>query len=119
MDRLVKAERELKQACERCPDVFAEYQSADMNLHILSNKHEYAIDVSVDGRDIIVKVPEDAQGNVTVTIEGKNYTAKVENGTAIINVPDLTPGKHNITVSYGDEKYSPEENSTVIDVVND
>ena len=41
MDRLVKAERELKQACESCPDVFSEYQSADMNLHILSNKHEF------------------------------------------------------------------------------
>jgi hypothetical protein len=78
----------------------------------------YLIDVSVDGKDIIVKLPEDAQGNVTVNIDGKNYTAKVENGTAIINVPDLTPGKHNITVSYGDEKYSPEENSTVIDVPN-
>ena len=85
----------------------------------VSKVEHYPIDVSVDGRDIIVKVPEDAQGNVTVTIEGKNYTAKVENGTAIINVPDLTPGKHNITVSYGDEKYSPEENSTVIDVVNE
>ena len=41
MDRLVRAERELKQACEKCPNVFAEYQSADMNLHILSNKHEF------------------------------------------------------------------------------
>ena len=41
MDRLVKAERELKQACERCPEVFSEYQTADMNLHILSNKHEF------------------------------------------------------------------------------
>ena len=42
MDRLVKAERELKQACEKCPDVFTQYQSADMNLHILSNKHEFS-----------------------------------------------------------------------------
>ena len=41
MDRLVRAERELKQACEKCPNVFAEYQSADMNLHILSNRHEF------------------------------------------------------------------------------
>ena len=41
MDRLVKAERELKQACEKCPEVFSEYQTADMNLHILSNKHEF------------------------------------------------------------------------------
>ena len=41
MDRHVRSERELKQACEECPDVFAEYQSADMNLHILSNKHEF------------------------------------------------------------------------------
>ena len=41
MNRLVKAERELKQACENYPEVFSEYQTADMNLHILSNKHEF------------------------------------------------------------------------------
>ena len=41
MDRLVRAERALKEACEKCPNVFAEYQSADMNLHILSNRHEF------------------------------------------------------------------------------
>ena len=41
MDRLLRAERALKEACERCPDIFSEYQSADMNLHILSNKHEF------------------------------------------------------------------------------
>ena len=79
---------------------------------------DYPINVTVDGKDITITLPEDAEGNVTVIIDGKNYTAEVENGTAVINVPDLEPGEHNITVIYGDDKYSPESNSTVIDVPN-
>jgi len=79
---------------------------------------DYPINVTVDGKDITITLPEDAEGNVTVIIDGKNYTAEVENGTAVINVPDLDPGEHNITVIYGDDKYSPESNSTVIDVPN-
>ena len=53
MDRLVRAERSLKEACERCPDVFAEYQSADMNLHILSNKHEFTQGLSVGAQLVL------------------------------------------------------------------
>jgi len=79
---------------------------------------DYPINVTVDGKDITVNLPDDAEGNVTVIIDGRNYTAKVENSTAVIHDPELKPGKHNITVIYGDEKYSPEENSSVIDVAN-
>lgn len=84
----------------------------------VSKVKDYPMNVTVDGKDITINLPEDAEGNVTVIVDGKNYTAKAENGTATIKVDDLKPGKHNITVSYGDEKYSPKTNTSIIDVAN-
>ena len=92
-------------------------ESASTEVQV-SKVKDYPMNVTVDGKDITVNLPDDAEGNVTVIIDGRNYTAKVENGTAVIHDPELKPGKHNITVIYGDEKYSPEENSSVIDVAN-
>ena len=55
---------------------------------------------------ISVKVPEDATGNVTISIDGKNYTAAVKDGVANVTIPPLDAGKHNITTTYsGDNKY--------------
>ena len=34
--------------------------------------------------------PDDARGNVTVEIDGKNYTATVKDGKATLTIPDLT-----------------------------
>ena len=54
---------------------------------------------------VTVNVPSDATGNVTVTVDGKNYTVPVVNGTASVVVDDYTNGS-NISVSYsGDDKY--------------
>ena len=55
-----------------------------------------------------IKLPEDAKGNLTVTVDGKDtYTKALVNGSASITLPELSSGKHTITVSYsGDDKYS-------------
>ena len=56
---------------------------------------------------VVVVVPEDAKGNVTVTVDGKTYTAEVVNGTAVIELDDVTPGTHEVEVVYsGDDKYA-------------
>ena len=56
---------------------------------------------------VVVVVPEDATGNVTITVDGKEYTADVVNGTAVIQLDDVTPGTHDVEVFYsGDDKYS-------------
>ena len=70
----------------------------------------------VDNGTITVELPKDATGNVTINIDGKNYTGEVENGTVIITIPPLSPGNHNITTTYsGDDKYAPmSKNSTVV-----
>ena len=55
---------------------------------------------------VVVVVPEDATGNVTVTVDGKNYTAEVVNGTATVTLDDVAPGTHEVAVTYsGDDKY--------------
>ena len=64
---------------------------------------------------ILVILPENATGNVSVTVENKNYTADVKDGIATVVINDTAPGVHDITVKYsGDNDYSSKtENSTV------
>ena len=61
---------------------------------------------------VVVILPEDASGNVTVG----NDTVGVVNGTAIFTIPGLTLGNYTFPVVYsGDDKYNPcEENVTVL-----
>ncbi len=64
-----------------------------------------------------VILPSDATGTVTVTVDGKNYTADVVNGTATIVLDDVTPGKHPITVSYsGDNEYASKKQDATVDI---
>ena len=64
---------------------------------------------------VVVVVPEDAKGNVTVTVDGKNYTAEVVNGTAVVELDDVTPGTHEVEVVYsGDDKYANVTKTEVI-----
>jgi hypothetical protein len=49
-------------------------------------------------------LPENATGNVTVIIDGNATVVPLVNGSAQINVSDLAPGSHSITIEYpGDE----------------
>ena len=62
-----------------------------------------------------ISLPSDATGTLTVTVDGKKYTQTLVNGKATVNIPELTTGSHNITVTYsGDAKYSPITKSSVV-----
>ena len=55
-----------------------------------------------------IKLPEDAAGNLTVTIGDETITQKLENGQATVTFDDLTSGKHQATITYtGDDNYKP------------
>ena len=59
-----------------------------------------------DEDEISISLPEDATGNLTVSVDGVETTVPVVNGTASVPLGNLTPGEHNITVAYsGDDKY--------------
>jgi uncharacterized protein YdeI (BOF family) len=62
-----------------------------------------------------ISLPGDATGTLTVTVDGTDYTSQLVNGKATVNIPELTTGSHNITVTYsGDAKYSPITKSSVV-----
>lgn len=56
--------------------------------------------VQGENSTITIKVPENATGNVTVTIDGKNYTGTIKNGTATITGPVLPSGDTPANVTY-------------------
>ena len=85
----------------------------------VSKVDDYPIDIIENGKNITINLPDDATGNVTVIVDGENFTGNVVNGTVTIYDPNLTAGPHNITVIYsGDDKYSPEQNNTNVDIRN-
>ena len=68
---------------------------------------------------LVIPFPGDASGNVTVTINGKDYNGTIINGQVIININDLPDGKYDGTVTYsGDGNYSSSE-KTVIIIIKD
>lgn len=70
-----------------------------------------------DSTEYGISLPGDATGTLTVTVDGVNHTQSLINGKATVNIPELTPGSHNITVTYsGDSKYSPILKSSIVDV---
>ena len=78
-----------------------------------------AITIDVDGSKnstiVVVNVPgNETAGNVTIIINGTNYTADVINGTATFNLTNVTPGTHNATIIYVDgENHTAEINTTI------
>ena len=56
---------------------------------------------------ITVKLFSDATGELTVTVNGKDYTANVVNGRATVSVSDLKAGNYDVVAKYsGDNNYN-------------
>ncbi len=68
--------------------------------------------------ELEVTVPKDANGTVLVSVNGTNYTAMPDKGTARIVITNLKEGENNVTVSLvGDKKYPPRQIKQVINCV--
>ena len=65
-------------------------------------------DINVSDDAVNVELPKDATGYVLVDVDGKGYYAPVKDGKATVDLPELAPGNHTVTVTYtGDDKYKP------------
>lgn len=80
--------------------------TTDFKVNKLNTPISVIIENKTDSVIIKIIVPSDATGNVTVTVNGKNYTSEIVNGTAVITINGLSEGSYNVTVVYdGDDKY--------------
>ena len=80
------------------------------------SKPNMVVVVSIDGINPMLDVylPADATGNVTVTIDGKDYSGVIEDGHAKLNISGVAPGDHNISASYSTvDGIRKDENATI------
>ena len=93
------------------------------NIKVLTKIDENDIDITVpeikpnQENNIVINLPADATGTVTLTIGNNSYTFNVKNGVADIKVPELSGGNYDYKINYsGDSKYSSFEKTDSITV---
>ena len=77
-------------------------------------------DVVASG-DVVVKViiPEDAKGNITVTIGNQTKTITAKGGENDIVISNVGPGSYDVVTTYsGDDRYSPKTITNAITVIS-
>ena len=89
------------------------YNAAVATSSFTVSKVDSTMDVTVNdivfGGDLTVDavLPDDATGEVIITVDGTSYTAGINDGKATQVVKDLTAGSHVVVVKYvGDDKYT-------------
>ena len=99
---------------------FAAAWAGDDNYNIVTengdfkvNKIDSSVAVNVNnikvGEEltITVNVPSDATGDVTVSVDGKEYNVAIENGKAVKTIADLKANDYTVAVKYsGDNNYN-------------
>ena len=64
-----------------------------------------------------INLPSDATGNLTVIVNGKEYTKELVNGSATVGINDLPAGKYDAIIKYsGDSKYAPITKNTSLTI---
>jgi hypothetical protein len=67
-----------------------------------------SLDNVKSNEEIVIELPEDATGNVTLSVDGQDYVFEVTNGKAIVKMPNLANGNFEYSLVYsGDDNYSP------------
>ena len=88
------------------------------------NKSSSAVNATVVevvyGNDaiMVVNVEDNQTGFVTITINDKEYSAKIKKGKAVFNITGLNVGNYTVDVVYeGDDSYFPNSNLTSVHVI--
>ena len=84
------------------------------NSTIIVNANNIAMG---DSEKITVRVNEDATGSVTITVDGKTYSAPIDKGLTTFKIDNLASGSYDVLASYdGDENYLPGTNTSSFSV---
>ena len=97
----------------------ASEDSAKFNVTKLASTIDIAVDNIKVGEDAVISValPDDATGEVTIIVNGKNYTVMTKYGMASVTISDLANGTYSVDAFYnGDDIYAPIKNSTAFTV---
>lgn len=88
-------------------DVIASYTGNFDVKMAFRNLKDYILYYYGELVDVELGLPSYAEGVVTLTANDKNYTSKVENGTAKFDLSELELGKYLINVKYSGDDINP------------
>nr|WP_278459411.1 Ig-like domain repeat protein [Methanobrevibacter smithii] len=97
----------------------ASEDSAKFNVTKLASTTTVNVSDIKVGEDAVIGValPEDATGEVIISVNGKNYTVMTKYGMASVTISDLANGTYSVDAFYnGDDIYAPIKNSTAFTV---
>ena len=83
--------------------------SAEFSVLKITPDMDVFVDGTVFGGDLTVDIslPDDATGEVVITVNGVDYHVSIENGKATGTISGLAAGDYPVTVKYvGDDKYT-------------
>ena len=89
---------------------------------VVSKVDDYSMGIEnttvIPGSDLVVVLPDDATGNVTVTIGNETFTVPVRDGKAVIPMDNIAAGEYPVVIVYsGDDKYAPSNMTDVVDII--
>ena len=86
----------------------ADYKMADdVTIPVTVSKVAFEPEIAMANSTLTVAVPENATGNVTLTIGNETFVAPIKDGVASFDLSDVPSGDYNATVAYpGDDKYA-------------
>ena len=104
-------------AIDKTGNIYTSYNNYLCVLHAEGVDPNMTIDakniLANENTDIVVKFLDGVSGNVVFTINNDIYTVAIENGTAKLNIGNLSVGSYNVTASFaGNIKYTASENKT-------
>ena len=81
-------------------------------VNVVANDISYGSQAS-----IVINVPVDQTGYVTIVVDGKNLSSVIKQGKATFNISGLKVNKYDVAVTYmGDGNYTSQVNSTSFNV---
>ena len=83
------------------------YNNSTLNSTSNILKLNFTPVITTNETSLIVNVPDDATGDISVTIDNKTSISPIINGIAEFDISDIPSGDYNATVTYaGDETYN-------------
>ena len=103
-------------AIDKTGNIYTSYNNYLCVLHAEGVDPNMTIDakniLANENTDIVVKFLDGVSGNVVFTIGKDTYTVAIENGSAKLNIGNLSVGSYNVTASFaGNIKYAASENN--------
>lgn len=77
------------------------YEQSSANGTFKVSKVSCTSNVTVNDTNVTVEVPEDAEGNITLSIGNGTIVSPIENGTSSFDLGDVPSGEYNATLIYG------------------